>query len=197
MTCRGCRVLQLQIVQVGLHVRDVNLAVALAHNLRARYHLRWLNHHLLLLHLLMLLLGVRGCLSLRLGRGLHDLTDFMGGIGGFYPLELLVSRSITAHEAEVRDWLGRLTIDHFYRLGVHRRLLLLVLVLEASAGGVAGLLRTHAQVVKLGLLGSHVAIITVEGAHCSLSAAVQSGLRIRDSNSRLLRRGQLLDEAVG
>ena len=105
MTCRGCRVLQLQIVQVGLHVRDVNLAVALAHNLRARYHLRWLNHHLLLLHLLMVLLGVRRGLSLRLGRGLHDLTDFMGGIGGFYPLELLVSRSITAHEAEVRDWL--------------------------------------------------------------------------------------------
>ena len=139
MTCRGCRVLQLQIVQIGLHVRDVNLAVALAHDLRARYHLGWLNHHLLL-HLLMVLLGVRGGLSLRLGRGLHDLTNFMSGFGRFNPLELLVSRSITAHKAEVGDWLGRLTIDHLYRLRVHRRLLLLVLVLEAGAGRVAGLL---------------------------------------------------------
>ena len=35
MTCRSSGVLKLQVVEIGLHVRNVNLAVALAHNLRA------------------------------------------------------------------------------------------------------------------------------------------------------------------
>ena len=72
-----------------------------------------------------------------------------------------------------------------------------MLILETSASGVAGFLRAHAHIVKLSLFGSHVAIITIECAHCSLSATVQGCLRICNCNTSFLGSSQLLDEAVG
>ena len=150
MTCRGRGILQLQVVQVGLHMGNINLAAPFAHDLRPGYHLRWLYHLLVLLLLLLLmhgvLLSICGGFSLGFGGSLHDLTDFVGSVRRFYPLELLVSRCGVRDEAKVGDRLWRLAIDHFDGLGVHH-CLLLVLVLEAGAGWVAGFLRAHAQVV--------------------------------------------------
>jgi len=51
MTCRSSCVLKLQIVKIGLHVRDVYLAIALTHDLGPRDYFWWLN----CLHLVLLL----------------------------------------------------------------------------------------------------------------------------------------------
>ena len=73
----------------------------------------------------------------------------------------------------------------------------------------AGFLGSHAQVVQVGLLRSHVAAVTVEGTHGGLGTAVQGGRGggpraccrrsglVGDLNASLLGRGQLLDETVG
>ena len=183
--CSG--VLAVQVVQKGLEVGYVHLAAALGY-LWARHDLgrRWV----------LLLSSVCGGFSLRFGSCLHDLTDFVGSFGGFNPLELLVMLSVrAAHEAEVRYRLCRLT--HFHSFRVHHHLLLLVLVCEASADRIPSLLRAHAQVVKLCLLGSHVAVVAIEGSHGSLGAAMKGSLRICDRNSSFLGCRQLLDKAMG
>ena len=50
--------------------------------------------------------------------------------------------------------------------------------------------------MKLGLLGSHVAIVPIEGTHGGLGAAMEGSLRVGDRDAGLLGRGQLLNEAV-
>ena len=76
MTCRSSGILKLQVVQVGLHVRDINFTVTLADYLGSWDHLRWLHR------LLSSKLGnTRARVSLGLGCcSLHDLADLVGCI---------------------------------------------------------------------------------------------------------------------
>lgn len=78
----------------------------------------------------------------------------------------MLSRSKT----EVRAGVGSLAIDTINSLWVHHSRL--VLLLETTGSGVAGLLRAHSHAVKFSLFSCHVAIIAIEGAHSSLSTAV-------------------------
>ena len=105
-------------------MRDVNLAVALAHDLRAWDHFRRLHG----LHLV--LLGVRGRFTLGFGGSLHDLADLVSGVRGLDPLELL----LFGDKTEVRDRFGLLAAHVVDDFRVHY---VLVLVLEAAARRVA------------------------------------------------------------
>lgn len=93
MTGRSSCILELQIVQVGLNVRDINLAVALAHYLRTRYNLRGL-------HWMVCRVLVARHFSLCLGSSLHHLTNLMSGIGSFNSLEV---RLLSLSQREVRN----------------------------------------------------------------------------------------------
>ena len=50
--------------------------------------------------------------------------------------------------------------------------------------------------MKLGLLGSHVAVVPIEGTHGCLGTTMEGCLGVSDRDAGLLGRGQLLDEAV-
>jgi len=97
-------------------------------------------------------------------------------------------------KAEVRAGLGSLAIDIINSLWVyHCRL---VLLLETAGSGVAGLLRAHSHAVEFSLFRCHVAIITIEGTHGSLSTAMQSCRLVCDGFTSLLGRCKFLNEAV-
>ena len=189
MTGSSCCILKLEIVQVGLHMGDVDLTVAFAHDLGTRDDF-WCLDSMVLQRVLGGTVG-RG-FSLCLCRCLHHLTDFVGGLGGLDSLELLL---LLHFKAEIRADLACLALVD--RLRVDHMLLLLMLVGEAGTCRVAVLLGSHAHVVKLGLLSSHVAIVTIEGAHGGLSTAMQSRrLWICNLDTSLLCGGQFLNEAV-
>ena len=103
--------------------------------------------------------------SLRLGCGLHYLTDLMSSISGLDSMELGLF-FVLAH-SELRNWLDLIS-DTVYLGVVHS------LLVAETAWSVSSFLRSESQVVKLGLLGSHVATISVECTHGSLGTAMQS-----------------------
>ena len=95
MTGRCSCVLQLQIVEIGLHRWDIDLIVAFAHNLGVGDDLgslHWVSNISLLRN------AVGRGLSLRFCRSLHNLTDFMSSICSLYALELLLLGS----DSEIR-----------------------------------------------------------------------------------------------
>lgn len=162
MTGSSCCILKLQIVQVGLHMGDVDLTVAFAHDLGTRDDFWCLDPRVIGR-------AVSRSFSLRFRRCLHHLTDFVGGLGGLDSLEMLL---LLHFKAEIRADLVCLALVD--RLRVHHLLLLLMLVREAGTCRVTILLGSHTHVVKLGLLCSHVAIVTIEGTHGGLSTAMES-----------------------
>ena len=107
ITGSSCCILKLQIVQVGLHMGDVDLTVAFAHDLGTRDDFWCLDPRVIGR-------AVGRSFSLRFRRCLHHLTDFVGGLRGLDSLEMLL---LLHFKAEVRAGFR-----------VHHLLLLLVLV---------------------------------------------------------------------